>query len=248
MKATKSIYLLSFVAIFICSGCYYSGNLNLGGIEPSSNYITREFNTPTFNAISTSIVGDIYYEQSTDGTTALSVYGPDNIVELVTVSVKNGELKVEMKEKIKIRNVKNFKITISSPEIDNITFKGVGDFITKNGITANKLSIYSSGVGDINIRGIVCNKLTAHLEGVGNINLKGEVAEAILSSKGVGNIKASDLISKSTNATVKGVGDISCFASEKIKASALGVGGIRYKGNPKEKELKKKGVGSIKGE
>jgi hypothetical protein len=44
------------------------------------------------------------------------------------------------------------------------------------------------------------------------------------------------------DALVRGSGDLSCYASESLTARTSGVGEIRYKGNPKELNISKKGV------
>lgn len=215
-------------------------------IKPSKNLITRNYKVKDFSKIEAGTVGDIYYTQSADSNISVQIYGPDNIVELIKVSVKDQTLLLEMEKTNKIRNSSKLKIMISSPELDLIAFKGVGDVHIKNGLNTGKLEIDSKGVGDINIQSLTCEDLHIDSKGVGDVKIQGTAKNVYLDSKGVGDIDAGDLKAENVNADSKGVGDITCHAVRSISASSKGVGSIKYKGSPEIKELSKKGIGSIK--
>ena len=59
---------------------------------------------------------------------------------------------------------------------------------------------------------------------------------------GSGDLSASGLEVKSVNASVAGSGDITCHATDYLKARTTGSGSIGYKGNPKELDLPKKNI------
>lgn len=240
MKTNFRFLLVALFATGLFNSCTIMGD----NIKPSKNNITRDYKVKEFNQIDASTVGDIYYTQSTDGKTSVQIYGPDNMVKLINVSVKDGQLILETEHK----NIKNSKLEIrlSSPELNNINFKGVGNINIENPFTVAKLNIESKGVGDIKIENLTCDDLIVSSMGVGDIELKGRVKSAHLSSKGVGDIEAEELEAASVEAHSKGVGNISCHATESLKASAKGVGSIKYKGNPAQKEFEKDGIGTIK--
>lgn len=217
-----------------------------GGIKPSSNFITRDYKVSDFDHILSSAVADISYTQSTDGSYALQVYGPDNIVELVNVSVKNNTLSLSMTKK----NIKNSKLTIkiSSPTLHEVKLSGVGAFNIEDSFNTETLNMYSDGVGSILIKDITSTHLSVSISGVGDAKIEGETENATLRSHGVGSISANKLKAEHVDASSNGVGSIACYATKSIKAKANGVGSISYKGDPTEKELKKNGIGSIKQE
>ena len=138
------------------------------------------------------------------------------------------------------------KITITSPTLNGISFKGVGDVHIENGLTTDNLDIESKGVGNVDIQSLTCQKLNVHSMGVGDVKLEGTAQIAALHSKGVGNIEAGNLRANAVEASSQGVGDITCNATESIDAAVRGVGSIKYKGSPTIKSLSKKGVGTIK--
>ncbi|MCM0370440.1 DUF2807 domain-containing protein [Bacteroides fragilis] len=226
----------------LLSSCVYMGE----GIQPSKKLITRDYKVKEFNKIDAGTVGDIYYTQSADGKTDVQIYGPDNIVALIQVAVKDSTLLLSIDKSKKVRNFKKMKITITSPTLNSISFKGVGDVHIDNGLTTDNLYVESKGVGDIKSKSLICSSLNVQSMGVGNVKLEGTVQAATLHSKGVGNIEAGNLQANIVEASSQGVGDITCNAVESINAAVRGVGSIKYKGNPTIKSLNKKGVGTIK--
>lgn len=226
----------------LLSSCVYMGE----GIQPSKKLITRDYKVKEFNKIDAGTVGDIYYTQSADGKTDVQIYGPDNIVAIIQVAVKDSTLLLSIDKSKKVRNFKKMKITITSPTLNSISFKGVGDVHIDNGLTTDNLYVESKGVGDVKIKSLTCSSLNVQSMGVGNVKLEGTVQAATLHSKGVGNIEAGNLQANIVEASSQGVGDITCNAVESINAAVRGVGSIKYKGNPTIKSLNKKGVGTIK--
>lgn len=242
MKTIFKMLSVLLLTAGLLSSCVYMGE----GIQPSKKFITRDYKVKEFNKIDAGTVGNIYYTQSTDGKTDVQIYGPDNIVALIQVAVKDSTLLLSIDKSKKVRNFKKMKITIASPTLNSISFKGVGDVHIDNGLTTDNLDVESKGVGDVKIKSLVCNRLNVQSMGVGNVKLEGTVQAATLHSKGVGNIEAGNLQANIVDASSQGVGDITCNAVESINAAVRGVGSIKYKGNPTIKSLNKKGVGTIK--
>ena len=238
----KELLLLTFLTFTVCASSCISIN---GGIEPSNNYITRDYKVTDFDKIDISAVANIHYTQSTDNSTSVKVYGPDNIVDLIEVSITDGTLVMKMKKK-NISNIKGMKINITSPQIRGITQHGVGNLYAEEGIRTSSLAIYNHGVGNLKIRNIKCEDIDVRATGVGNVELSGEVVNASMSAEGVGNLSADELKSENVEARSNGVGNLSCYATKSISATNSGIGNIRYKGDPVDKKLNKSGIGSIK--
>ena len=236
----KCLPLFLLVALLL-NACTVIGET----IKPSKNFITRDYKVHNFTQIDAATVGDIFYTQSVDNSTSVTIYGPDNMINLVQVVVKGNTLILTMDKHNKVKNSK-LKINISSPELTNIEFKGVGDIKIEGLFKTPQLSVTAKGVGDIDILNLNCDELTINSMGVGDVEVKGVAQTANLSSKGVGDIEAVELKAATVDASSKGVGDITCYATQTLKASVKGVGSIRYKGNPAAKEFSKGGVGSIK--
>lgn len=242
MKATLRIYSVALLTMALLSSCMYIGD----SIKPSKNVITRNYDVKEFTKIEASAVGDVYYTQSTDGKTSVKISGPDNYINLFEVSVKDGTLFISMPKNTRFSNGKKLKIEISTPKLNGIDFKGVGDIYIKEGLTTDNLDVSSKGVGDVKINALTCEDVEVQSMGVGDVYLQGTAKNATLHSKGVGDIEAEDLHAENVNASSKGVGSITCYATKSIEASAKGVGSIKYGGDPESKQISAKGVGSVK--
>ncbi len=238
--SVKILSILFFLNIFL-TGCDIWGNY----IKPSNNYITRNYKVKDFSKIDISTVGNICFQQSADSTRSVKIYGPDNIVALMKIGVRDGVLVLNMDKKYKLRNVKKMRISITSPSLTKISFKGVGDMLIKDSLFTNSLDVESMGVGNIEITSLICKDLKVKSVGVGNVKLKGVAQNASFMVKGIGDIEADNFKALSIEASSQGVGHISCYAVKSLSASVKGIGSIKYKGKPEKKKFFKGGVGSI---
>lgn len=227
---------------------------NLTALVPSKNYITRPVNiTSPFQAIE--IIGspEVEYTQS-KGKTTVSIYGSDNLIELLDVRASKGTLIVKLKKKISIQGEARLKVIVSSPKLNQINITGSGDVelkgtlkgdilnmnITGSGDIGGKhihytdINIHISGSGDVSLNGIKSNNLTAKINGSGDITLKGKTKTASFEVSGSGDVNAKKLKAEKVAAHVNGSGDIQCYATKELEAHVSSPQGeIEYKGNPK---------------
>lgn len=243
MKAKWFILgILVIVSLTSASRC----GINFSGIVGSKNYITRDFKVTDFDKINVSAVANINYTQSKNNAPSLSIYGPDNIVDLVDVGIENNTLRMSMKKK----NIKKGKltITISSPNLYEVMSSGVGNFSIPEPLTTTSLNVTHDGVGKMQIDQLSCTDFKIYSLGVGDATIGGQVENATLVAQGVGSINASALKAKSLKAIADGVGNISCHVTDSLYARINGVGNISYTGDPAKKDLMKNGIGKIKQE
>ena len=194
-------------------------------IIASDNYPTRNDVTGELSALECNLPGDVIY---TPGDCAVSIYAPDNILDIVTVRNQNGTLEIKTNTS-RIRNLKHVKINISSPVLENVVFNGAVDFNAPQGITAldfratvngagdidiNGLSsgnaaLIVNGAGDANISRIDCDELEGTIAGAGDAILSGRVSgQANLSISGAGDIDARELNCADINSKVRGIGSV----------------------------------------
>ena len=219
-------------------------------VTPSKKYITKELNNVS-NFSSIRVLGspDVEYRQSNGSKTTVSIYGSDNLVDLLEVSTVNGVLQVNIKKGVKILSgERRLKVIASSPSLNQVDIKGSADVYLKGTIKGNDLNLNIAGSGDIEAENLQYTNLSAYIKGSGDIdvkNVKGTTVKTIVSGSGDVNIKwaaltvngsgdisADKLAATEVIATVSGSGDISCYASKQLDAKVSGSGDIEYKGNP----------------
>lgn len=249
-KAKKIVGLAIAVALLsVNTGC-----LNMKRIKASDNYVTKEIKAEGFNAITLQGGENVIFQQSTDSTSSVKVYGADNVVDLMDIRVENGTLIISKKDQVMIFGSKSeVKVMVSAPTLNKITVQGSGDVVLKKSLRTDKLEITIEGSGDIKADSIYCNELSSTIQGSGDIELKGikgETVEAMiqgsgdilltgeaktvsLETQGSGEINAGGLKGENVKAATLGAGNISCHATSYLKGEITGSGDISYKGSPK---------------
>lgn len=204
-------------------------------VTPSKKYITKELNNVS-NFSSISVLGspDVEYRQSNGSKTTVSIYGSDNLVDLLEVSTVNGVLQVNIKKGVKILSgERRLKVIASSPSLNQVNIKGSADVYLKGAIKGNDLNLNIAGSGDIEAENLQYTNIFALVKGSGDIDLKNVKATTVMSEvNGSGDISAEKLAATNVVATVAGSGDIVCYASRQLDARVSGSGDIEYKGSP----------------
>jgi len=217
------------VLMFLC----FTG-IQAQTVTPSKKYITKELNNVS-NFSSIRVLGspDVEYRQSSDSKTTVSIYGSDNLVDLLEVSTVNGVLQVNIKKGVKILSgERRLKVIASSPSLDDVDIKGSADVYLAENLQYTNLSAFVKGSGDINVKNVKATTVKTIVSGSGDVEMKGSTQMAMLTVNGSGDISADKLTATNVVATVSGSGDISCYASKQLDAKANGSGDIEYKGNP----------------
>ena len=215
-------------------------------VTPSKKYITKELNNVS-NFSSISVLGspDVEYRQSNGSKTTVSIYGSDNLVDLLEVSTVNGVLQVNIKKGVKILSgERRLKVIASSPSLNQVNIKGSikgndlnlniagsGDIEAENLQYTNIFALVK-GSGDIDLKNVKATTVVSEVNGSGDINMKGSAQKATLTVNGSGDISAEKLAATNVVATVAGSGDIVCYASGQLDARVSGSGDIEYKGSP----------------
>ena len=221
-------------------------------VTPSKKYITKELNNVS-NFSSIRVLGspDVEYRQSNGSKTTVSIYGSDNLVDLLEVSTVNGVLQVNIKKGVKILSgERRLKVIASSPSLNQVDIKGSADVYLKGTIKGNDLNLNITGSGDIeaenlqytnifalvkgsgDMKNVKATTVLSEVNGSGDINMKGSAQKATLTVNGSGDISAEKLAATNVVATVAGSGDIVCYASRQLDARVSGSGDIEYKGSP----------------
>lgn len=245
LKVTSMLAVLVFLFV---------AGIQAQTVTPSKKYITKELNNVS-NFSSIEVLGspDVEYRQSNGSQTKVSIYGSDNLVDLLDVSTVNGVLKVNIKKGVKILSgERRLKVIASSPSLNQVEIKGSADVYLKGTIKGadlnlnitgsgdieaenlqyTNLSSFVKGSGDIDLKNVKATTVRTIVSGSGDVDIKGSTQWATLTVNGSGDISAEKLTATEVVATVAGSGDITCYASKKLDAKVSGSGDIEYKGSP----------------
>lgn len=239
----KLAYILGAALLLILPSCRFislseeakeelKNNFSMNGensgerIIASDNYITRNDVTGEFSALECNLPGDVIY---TPGDCAVSIYAPDNILDIVTVRNQNGTLEIKTNTS-RIRNLKHVKINISSPVLENVVFNGAVDFNAPQGITALDFRATVNGAGDIDINGLQSSKAALIVNGAGDATISGiDCDDLQVAIAGAGDAIVSGRVSGKANLSISGAGDIDAreLQCTDIDTKVRGVGSVK---------------------
>lgn len=195
-------------------------------ITASDNYITRDEVTGEFHGLVCNLPGDVIY---TPGECAVSIYAPDNVLDIVSVRNENGTLEIKTST-TRIRNLNKVKINVSSPVLESLTFNGAVDFNAPQGITALDFNATVNGAGDIDINGLKSGNAAFNINGAGDARVSGiDCDELAVAIAGAGDAVVSGSVSGKASMNISGAGDIDARELQcgSFSSQVRGIGSVK---------------------
>jgi len=227
----------------------------------NKNITTKTLSTEDYDIIKVFGSIDVHLEKGTEG--EITVTTDENLHEYVEINVVDEKLTIKTKSKTSYKTKHGIHITVPFKDISEVRLKGSGDIDTKDPIIANEFYTLVDGSGDINLV-VEATEIEARVAGSGDIKLEIEASEVKASVAGSGDIycagttsnlevdvngsgdfRGYDLNAQNTDVSVNGSGDAKVVAKEKLMARVNGSGDVRYKGNPKNRDVKTSGSGDV---
>lgn len=199
MKKIASIFV-GLVMVFLCATC-------ISAKGSSEDKVSETRRVSAFHSIEVESVASVYFTQS--NTYSLRVEGEKKWVNQTKCTVKDGVLLITWAEKGKktTKNVNGLSIYVSAPDLQEVTFEGVGSFNCKSRLNLKDVKFDIQGVGslkvaDLHARNVKidlegvgsgeltvdCDQLDASVEGVGSLTLSGKARSAHISKDGIGSV------------------------------------------------------------
>lgn len=156
------------------------------------------------------------------------VTGDSNVVELVTVEVRNRVLVIDLDETVE--PALPVEVEVRFLELSAVELSGEGR-LTIEGWRTDQAELVLSGVGDIEAD-VVAEELTVRYPGAGSMTLSGQVGTQRVDKDGLGPYRAGDLRSDITELVARGIGEIEVWAELELRYDVTGQGEVRYWGRP----------------
>lgn len=213
-------------------------------IKGDGNMSKQTVSTADYDAVNAAGFFDINLIAGKEG--QIVIEGEQNIIVHIECKVENGTLKIATEKGyfLKPSFGKSVIITVPFESLNEVRFAGSGDLKTKNTIKASDFTAVLAGSGDVTLD-VDAKEVTSKVAGSGNMILKGKANQLNCNVAGSGDLDAFALESNNVDSSVTGSGNCKVTCSDLLQAKVAGSGNIDYKGDPKKKETKVVGSGSI---
>jgi len=232
----KNLNSLLVTLLFVVFGI---SNASAKSAEPFS----KNYKIKSFSSVNANTVADIVYSQSDK--VSVKAEGSQEMIEHLQISVNRGVLTIENDKEFNNQNNEPLIIYLSSPSIESIETRGMGNWNLLGKVKSDDLVIKSDGIGNFHALDLESKKICLKYGGIGNLKLGGTTNLVEIVSNGVGNIDCQNLVSKTTMVKSTKIGKVKCFASESLGLFNEGLGEITYLGNPTFKNFQNSGMGKI---
>ena len=227
---SKSLGAVLFVFVFAtfgfsnCAANAFAKTVKGNGVIETRNFDVRGFDRIHF-ALPTAMT------VSQDSKYAFELTADANIFDYIDVRVEDGVLTVDAAKGVRIKSMKG-KVSVSLPEIKEITAAGSGDIILSECKIPSAISRFNvSGSGSITAD-IEAESVLAKISGSGDILLRGKAENLKCSVSGSGRIQAFDLPAVNVDCTIAGSGSIEVNAQKMLAAKIAGSGSVLYRNTP----------------
>ncbi len=244
MKKTKRTQRPLLSIMILISGLFLL-SCNIGGshvIRGDGNVISTVHPVAHFERIDITGVFDVILKSGNEPVVILKT--DENLQELISIDVRGDALYVGPTEDA-IYNHSKMELHITYPALEQIHVGGACKLRAENPVVADRLAFQVSGAADIELE-LEVGDLQTRVSGAGNLNFSGEAENHIIMLSGASNLRAEHLKSKDTRISMSGAGSAHVYSSDRLQASLSGIGAIRYYGDPKQIQVDKSGLGSIK--
>ena len=244
---TKGFVLLAFLfGLFL--NIQAADNVNGNG-----KLSTKSMKIDDFNEVQIDGIMDFNYTQS-DGPSSLEITLDENLHQYLNIEIHDRVLTLKFNKKVKVNKVTKYIVKTSSKWLKKAEIKGNANFMVNNKLKSDEMEIKAKnnclvqlkqpveiGVltltvdnsANMVVENLKADKLECNMDGSGSMRLKAGTANqgkfTVLSS---GDIHAYGVTIPDVNCKMAGSGLAEIHPTGNLKASLVGKGTIRYKGNP----------------
>ena len=125
-----------------------------------------------------------------------------------------------------------------------VAIRGSGD-VTVTTVEAKSIETNVVGSGDIKLATVLADQVKVSIRGSGDVLMSGRADKIGIEIAGSGDVNARDLVARDVEVKIAASGDARVHATDKLTATVMGSGDIRYTGSPKQVDRTVRGSGSI---
>lgn len=214
---------LILLSLAIFSGCEIENNH-----EGNGKITTERRNATNFDEIEIDGVLDVYLKQGE--MYRVEVVTDENLQDIVETKTINGILYVDTEDEVDYDATK-MDVYITVPDLQRIKLDGVTALRTEDTLNLEKIEIEKRNTGLLSFD-VIVNKLTIYSDGVGDLELFGKGQNVVIENVMVGDINAFGFKVYNLDLKHQGTGKVEVYVTNSLAIDISGVGDVYCKGNP----------------
>lgn len=169
-----------------------------------------------------------------DATFKVELVGQKNILDVIKTNTYGSELKIDVKQGVRLGHHDPVKIYVHCPNIDGLAISGSGKILCLDSLNVSNVNLDISGSGDIELMYLSANSVQSNISGSGTIQLQKGILYSIQSRiSGSGNFNALGVATKEVGIKISGSGDARFQVSDALDVNISGSGDVYYLGTPR---------------
>ncbi|MDX1907109.1 MAG: head GIN domain-containing protein [Bacteroidia bacterium] len=217
-----------------------SGPLAAQALRGNGNVVMTERRMGDFSGLVVDGIFDVFITLGEKN--HLTLEADENLHEAVITKIEGGKLYISQRTPFK--NVSKLVVYVAMNHLDYLRVSGAVDVESNATFTGASLHLVAGGAGDIELQ-VKVDELITEVIGAANIVLHGQAAKTRMAVTGSGDLDASQVQVGTADIRVDGSGDVYVQVKDMIKAHVSGAGSVYCKGNPPQREVTERGVGSV---
>ena len=243
----KVITLLAFAAL----GVFCAMAVQAETVRGEGKYHTQAL-THLMPFSSIEVRGDAQVDVWQRAEQSVSVSGKSNLVALADIRVENNTLIIDFKRPIHIKGAHALHVSVGVPSLQSVSVRSKGRmrirgafetpkllisamdkaYITGDMLQNDWLRVQATNHAEIDLERLQAKQLEAAVFDKADVELSGAAEQAQLINNGAEDLDAAGLRVAQAHVQINGSGDVELFATDTLKAEALGRGEITYHGRP----------------
>ena len=226
-------------------GCSISDD----AIRVSKEIVTLNLGEMTFNAIEAETAAKVTVHSVDDANRDVTVRVNENIAGKVEMKVRNGTLKIGLKNNrhnFKTPNKLTFEVSVPHCDgLSSLSASGAASIDVTSPLTADKIKMEASGASKITAP-LDCQECEAEAAGASKIVLTGRCGKLEAEASGASKIDAAECESVVCKVEVSGASKAAVWCTGRLAAKASGASKVEYRGDCSVEQSSVSGASSIK--
>jgi hypothetical protein len=226
----KKILFTGIAALLLLGGARLVAQNSNGGA------VAQERQLPAFTTVVVEGTAEVILTQGPQQKVVVETDA--ELQESVRTTVKDSKLTISA---ARMKNASKLDIRVTVDQLEGLITSGATEIKGEGVIRADQLKIDGSGASDIEIE-LDVNGLTISLSGASTLSVKGKAQNIDGNISGAGDLKAGELMAATATIKTSGASSAVVNVSEVVNADLSGVSEIKFKQEPKVKNINSKGV------